>query len=51
MGHVCRIGSGEEPSMSKCEGLDWVKIQVYLSVKIQVNGSAHSCEGLDRVSI
>ena len=39
---------------SKCvvfEDLDWVKIQVYLSVKIQVNGSARSCEGLDRVSI
>jgi hypothetical protein len=34
-----------------CEDFDGVKIQVCLSVKNLVNGSARSCEGLDRVSI
>ena len=34
---VCRLGLGEDSSMS--------------CVKIQVNVSARSCEGLDRVSI
>ena len=43
------IGKGSKCVV--CEDLDWVIIQVCLSVKILVNESGRSCEGLDRVSM